>query len=488
MRMNAVYARQSVDKADSISIESQIEFCKYELKGESCEAYTDKGYSGKNTERPAFQQMMADIKAGKIGRVVVYKLDRISRSILDFATMMDVFQAYNVDFVSSTEKFDTSTPMGRAMLNICIVFAQLERETIQKRVADAYKARAAKGFYMGGAVPRGFMLEPCVIDGIHTKRMIPDPETAPLVQQAFKSYAKPGGRYRDIVRLFLDHGYDISPNGVVHMMGNPLYARADIEVYNYLVSQGAQVVSPPEFFTGVNGCYLYRDTKTVDNPHNLEGVSIVVAPSEGLVDSDLWIACCKKMRKNQGTPMSGSRPKYSWLIGKVICGACGTKMKHEKGYFVCNRKRQGRCTGPHTTVRVKLFEEEALRLLKEKLGPLTITGYKPKENPKKASLKLEIAKVDKEINELIDSLSGANAILISYANTKIEALDEKRQRLSKELADLVASETSPEEIILLNDKLGKWDEMDNATKMAIVNTVLISITVKDGEANFEWRI
>lgn len=75
--------------------------------------------------------MMNDIRAGKIKRVIVYKLDRISRSILDFANMMETFQEYNVEFVSSTEKFDTSTPIGRAMLNICIVFAQLERETIQ---------------------------------------------------------------------------------------------------------------------------------------------------------------------------------------------------------------------------------------------------------------------------------------------------------------------------------------------------------------------
>ena len=163
-------------------------------------------------------------------------------------------------------------------------------------------------------------------------------------------------------------------------------------------------------------------------------------------------------------------------------------MKYEKGYFICESKRNGRCSGPNTTVKAKRFETEALRLLREKLAPLSSASYKPKENPKKASLQLEIARVYKEINELIDSLNGANAILISYANTKIEALDEKRQRLSKELADLVASETSPEEIILLNDKLEKWDEMDNATKMAIVNTVLISITVKDGEANFEWRI
>ena len=114
-RIDAIYARQSVDKKDSISIESQIEFCKYELKGGNCKEYTDKGYSGKNTDRPKFQELVRDIKRGLIAKVIVYKLDRISRSILDFANMMELFQQYDVEFVSSTEKFDTSTPMGRAM-------------------------------------------------------------------------------------------------------------------------------------------------------------------------------------------------------------------------------------------------------------------------------------------------------------------------------------------------------------------------------------
>ena len=95
-RIDAIYARQSVDKKDSISIESQIEFCKYELKGGNCKEYTDKGYSGKNTDRPKFQELVRDIKRGLIAKVVVYKLDRISRSILDFANMMELFQQYNV--------------------------------------------------------------------------------------------------------------------------------------------------------------------------------------------------------------------------------------------------------------------------------------------------------------------------------------------------------------------------------------------------------
>ena len=109
--IDALYARQSLDKKDSISIESQLEFCEYETHGAEYEKYVDKGFSGKNTNRPAFTKMMEDIKDGKIKRVIVYKLDRISRSILDFSTMMDTFQKYGVEFVSSTEKFDTSTPI-----------------------------------------------------------------------------------------------------------------------------------------------------------------------------------------------------------------------------------------------------------------------------------------------------------------------------------------------------------------------------------------
>lgn len=121
-KYDAIYGRQSVDRVDSISIESQIEHCQYETRGGKYKTFTGKGYSGKNTDRPQFQLMLETIRRGEVKRVIVYKLDRISRSILDFANMMNEFQSYGVEFVSWTEKFDTSTPMGQAMLNICIMF------------------------------------------------------------------------------------------------------------------------------------------------------------------------------------------------------------------------------------------------------------------------------------------------------------------------------------------------------------------------------
>lgn len=169
-RYDAIYARQSIDKKDSISIESQIEFCKYDLKGGDFKEFRDKGYSGKNTARPAFQELMHEIEAGRVRKVLVYKLDRISRSLLDFANMMAVFRQHGVEFVSSTEKFDTSTPVGRAMLHICIVFAQLERETTQMRIADAMYSRSMKGFRLG-TTPAGFHLVPYKLNGINTKML-----------------------------------------------------------------------------------------------------------------------------------------------------------------------------------------------------------------------------------------------------------------------------------------------------------------------------
>lgn len=342
-RIDAIYARQSVDKKDSISIESQIEFCKYELKGGNCKEYTDKGYSGKNTDRPKFQELVRDIKRGLIAKVIVYKLDRISRSILDFANMMELFQQYNVEFVSSTEKFDTSTPMGRAMLNICIVFAQLERETIQKRVADAYYSRSLKGFRMGGKAPYGFHTEPIRIDGINTKKLVANPEEAEQVKLMFEMYAEPGTSYGDIVRHFAEHGIkDFSRPALASLLCNPIYVRADLDIYEFFKSQGTVIINDAADFTGTNGCYFYRGRGMKgDTKHNLQGHTLVMAPSEGLVSSELWLKCRKKILAN-ASYQAGRKAVNTWLAGKIKCGRCQKALKAEgsygRWYFRCSKR------------------------------------------------------------------------------------------------------------------------------------------------------
>ena len=288
-RIDAIYARQSVDKKDSISIESQIEFCKYELKGGNCKEYRDKGYSGKNTERPEFQQLMRDIESGLVRKVVVYKLDRISRSILDFAKMMDFFQKYDVEFVSSTEKFDTSTPMGRAMLNICIVFAQLERETIQKRVQDAWHSRCQRGFKMGGKTPYGFRTEPYVMDGIRTKKLVIEPTEAAFVRQMYEMYADPQVSLHDITRkltadgMRTNRGRPLSRATLSVILRNPIYVMADLDIYEFFKSQGTDIYNDAADFAGTNGCYYYQGKGNTEDKHrHLQGQTLVLAPQRGI--------------------------------------------------------------------------------------------------------------------------------------------------------------------------------------------------------------
>ena len=151
----------SPSKKNSLSIKGQLDLCTQTSGNSSLLMYSDQGYSGKNTDRPDFQRLLKDIKADKVSKLYVYRLDRFSRSIADFGQLWNVLQAHNVEFVSVTENFDTSTPMGRAMLHIIMVFAQLERETTAERVKDNYDSRAALGSWPG----RHLLLTAIATDG-----------------------------------------------------------------------------------------------------------------------------------------------------------------------------------------------------------------------------------------------------------------------------------------------------------------------------------
>ena len=171
----AIYSRKSKFTGKGESIENQIELCKNQLinkYGKDIEnrilIYQDEGFTGYNTNRPEFQKMMKDIKEKKIKVVIVYRLDRISRNVSDFCNLKDELAKYDVDFMSVTENFDTSTPMGIAMLMISSVFAQLERDTIAERIRDNMYELAKTGRWLGGTTPLGYKskkIENIDIDG-----------------------------------------------------------------------------------------------------------------------------------------------------------------------------------------------------------------------------------------------------------------------------------------------------------------------------------
>ena len=166
----AIYARQSIEKDNSKSCETQIENCLPRLnpdeqKGKILQ-FIDRGCTGANTNREGFQKMMRKVEQGVITKIIVYRRDRIRRSLVDFCKILDTLNKHNVKFVSTEEGFDTSTDYGMLVCKILMVFAEHERNSIIARVKDAYESRSNKQIYMGGRRPYGYQFENIMIDDI----------------------------------------------------------------------------------------------------------------------------------------------------------------------------------------------------------------------------------------------------------------------------------------------------------------------------------
>ena len=204
----AIYTRKSTEHNLDLefnSLDAQREACEAYIKSQAHEGwrlvadhYDDGGLSGASLERPALQTLLADVRAGKIDIVVVYKVDRLTRSLADFAKLVELFDQHAVSFVSITQSFNTTSSMGRLTLNVLLSFAQFEREVIGERVRDKIAASKRKGIWVGGPVPLGYR----VID----KKLVVVPEEAEAVRTIFTRY----------LRAWLDRRPDRGPRPARH--------------------------------------------------------------------------------------------------------------------------------------------------------------------------------------------------------------------------------------------------------------------------------
>ena len=190
----AIYTRVSSDQGleqDFNSLDAQREAAEAYIKSQAHEGwrlirdhYDDGGCSGGTMERPALQRLLEVIRAGRIDIVVVYKVDRLTRSLADFAKLVELFDAHKVSFVSVTQSFNTTTSMGRLTLNVLLSFAQFEREVTGERIRDKIAASKKKGMWMGGVVPLGYRVE--------DRKLIVEEEEAKLVRKIFERYLELG--------------------------------------------------------------------------------------------------------------------------------------------------------------------------------------------------------------------------------------------------------------------------------------------------------
>ena len=235
----AIYTRKSTEHGLDMefnSLQNQEESCKAYILSQAFngweyyKTYSDGGISGGTMERPALQALMADIRARKIQVVVVYKVDRLSRSIIDFHKMMQEFEKNSCNFVSITQSFDTSNSMGKLTLNMLLSFAQFEREVSAERVRDKIAASKAKGLWMGGTPPLGY--------DIKEKQLVPNEQERTLVNLIFTKYLELGNMFAT-AHWLNEHGYHskawvpscgkprggrpFQKSGIQRILTNPVY-------------------------------------------------------------------------------------------------------------------------------------------------------------------------------------------------------------------------------------------------------------------------
>lgn len=485
--MDAIYARQSVDKADSLSIQGQIDLCRQET-GTELKIYQDKGFSGKNTNRPEFQRMLADVEKGLIRKIVVYRLDRFSRSIADFGQLWKVLEQYHVEFVSLNEKFDTSTPIGRAMLNIIMVFAQLERETTAERVRDNYYQRAKLGSWPGGPAPYGFAIGRYPgADGRPVPTLVPSDDLE-HIPRIFTAYAEENATLGSVARSLNEEKIpaprrkvwdNVSLSRILH---SPLYVKADEDIYLYYQSKGVCFANGLEDFDGLHaGMLVGKRDRSVKKYQSLKDQHFSLANHCGIIPSYLWLACQYKLEQNRQLGRTG-QGKHTWLSGLLKCASCGYSVKvnrdKNKYYLICSgRSNLGLCS---QSIRVDLRELEAgvaaeLERLLEECPALDAI----QQNELESAAELEA--IHQKIEHLMDALSEGSDLTVTYINKKIQHLEEQRQAI---LAQQEKQHTKPRAKL---DRL-KFGTLDFEQKKLVAAQFIQQIQLHDDTANVIWNI
>lgn len=496
-RTEAIYARQSVDKKDSVSIETQIEKCEYHTNGKS-EVYKDKGYSGKNTDRPDLNRLLADIKADKISKVFVYRLDRISRNIKDFYNLYSVMQEHQTEFVSVNENFDTSNPMGRAMMGILIVFAQMERESIQERVKDNYYSRISMdGRWAGGPAPYGFK-------NARTLEKKPTLETfeteMEVVDYCFQQYAySPNISMHKICTNLTEKGYrSRRENGawdnvtIARMLQNPIYAVADERLKKYYEIRKIKFLNDCEW-DGSTSCHIVG--KRVGNANvrkytDLKEQSIYLTNFKGRIDSKTFIMVQERLATNEQIKRSNKAGVLEELTGLIKCPKCGYAVKchnrSNKGvpYLGCHGRYNLKiCDISFKGVRFADVQERVGEEVQKELNKISIMIMDEIISNKQKEDKIKDLRASME--KLID--------LAAYGGESINVVHNKIEKIQQEINEIQLSEfmsTKITERMRISECLPLvYNRFSTEEKKSICQEMIEKIYLSsNGDIEIVWKI
>lgn len=467
MRIDAIYARQSIEKRDSISIESQIEMCKRAADPDAA-IYRDSGYSGKNTQRPAFTQLMADVRAGKIKRVFCYRLDRISRSVLDFSLLWQTFDANHIDFVSVTESFDTNSPMGRAMIMIIITFAQLERETIVSRYTTNRYARSNAGIWAGGRAPYGFEIQKVDWNGKRQSVLKPIPEKLQIVQDLFTKYTSgTASLYSLSKELNLNSTERWDAITVRRILKNPVYACADVDVYSFYYGN-AEIINDVHEFDGSHAAYLVVKGGKSSAGHR----TLSLAYHQGVVPSSVFIAAQNMLSQNKQLK-NGHRSSFTWLSGLLKCHKCGGRINvfQNKGltYFQCYKRfhQAGSCDAKihGNSLRYESYVEDAIQNRIDTIVKNNSTEDVP--NQQLNDMKIQLLENERQINNLVEALKIGGAVAMRSIQNELQALEAEHERITNEITAMQPVHQVPNGLAVIDFAKLDYDSKRDVARMMI---------------------
>jgi len=408
------------------------------------EYYIDGGYSGKDLNRPAIQKLIEDCKNHKIDAVFVFKLDRISRSQRDTLYLIEeVFNKYDVSFISMRENFDTSTPFGKAMIGVLSVFAQLERETILERTRIGLKKRAEAGLWRGGGkIPFPYRYDR------NTGTLIPIPEQVELLHKMISLYIS---------------GKSFNAIGDIVGMDESLVETRILSITN-------------------TGKVPYKD-EVYDGKH------------EAVVSDELYeeILRVNKVRSHE------KYERHYLLSGKVYCGHCGAKYRYQKWgkrlimYCYSQQKSKPRyIKDPNcNNKRWDTFEVEDAVLEELFKMSLDLNLFKKTFNIATVNVKNEyrtrLEEITKQINNLLNNI--ASGIAVEETNKKINELEKEKETIEEKLIESEQKEKDNKvSLNMIKNLKATWFDMDFDEQRRIIEHLIDKVIVNDNEINIYYNI
>ncbi len=474
-----IYSRKSKYTGKGESVENQIKTCKkYILSNINSNIdeseiiiYEDEGFSGKNFLRPQFKKMLSDLNSHDVKCIVCYRLDRISRNVSDFSSLITKLDNKKISFISVKEQFDTSTPMGRAMMYIASVFAQLERETIAERIRDNMMMLSKSGRWLGGTCPTGFKSEKVsevLIDGKskYMFKLKSIPSEIKIIRTIYNKFIETQSLTQ--TETYLIQNNILSKNNkmftrftIKNILQNPVYMVADKTAYNFFKQSGAQTYKDKNMkYNGKYGIMSYNKTlQKGGSKHYQKDIKdwiISVGKHKGIIESDKWIKVQKILQINTSKAYKKPKSNVALLSGVLFCGLCGnymrpkcSKRKNQDGEYIysyiCSLKEKSRrCVCNVKNINGNLLDKKIwqeiknIKIQKEKFLDQILKFKKTILSHKEyniTNLKRELHNLDANILTLIKSISPDNDSKTNeYITHQINILNVQKSELKQSIS------------------------------------------------------